>query len=49
MEELFQKLVYAKKAVTSTLEDGDCSVDFKDLSYWAGEVERLRKAIKELL
>lgn len=45
MKELFEKLEYAKKAVISTLESADCSVDFHDLTYWASEVERLRKEI----
>lgn len=47
MKELFEKLEYAKKAVKSTLENSDCSVDFHGLSYWAGEVERLRNEIKK--
>lgn len=49
MEELFKRLEYAKKAVKSTLEDGNCLVDFHGIAYWAGEVERLRKEIKERL
>lgn len=49
MEELFKKLEYAKKAVKSTLESDNCSVDFHGITYWAGEVERLRKEIKKLL
>lgn len=49
MAELFTKLEYAKKAVRSTLDNADCSVDFHDLTYWAGEVERLRKEIKKQL
>jgi len=49
MEELFKKLEYAKNAVKSTLENGNCSVDFHGIAYWAGEVERLRKEIKNML
>ena len=49
MQELFERLEYAKKAVQSTLGNADCSVDFHGLTYWAGEVERLRKEIKEKL
>ena len=49
MSELFDKLQYAKKAVLSILEDENCSVDFHGLSYWANEVERLRKEIKNSL
>jgi hypothetical protein len=49
MEELFKKLQYAKNAVKSTLENDNCSVDFHGLSYWAGEVERLRREIKNML
>lgn len=47
MEELFKRLEYAKKAVKSILEDGNCSVDFHGIAYWAGEVERLRKKLKK--
>lgn len=49
MIELFEKLEYAKKAVKSTLENENCLVDFKSISYWASEVERLRKEIKKML
>lgn len=49
MKELFEKLEYAKKAVRSTLESADCSVDFYGLAYWAKEVERLRNEIKKYL
>jgi hypothetical protein len=49
MKDLFEKLEYAKNAVRSTLEDANCSVDFHGLSYWAGEVERLREEIKKML
>lgn len=49
MQELFERLEYAKKAVQSTLDNADCSVGFHGLSYWAGQVEKLRKEIKEKL
>lgn len=49
MQELFERLEYAKKAVQSTLNNADCSVDFHGLSYWADQVEKLRKEIKERL
>lgn len=49
MQELFEKLEYAKKAVEATLKSDNCLVDFHGLAYWASEVERLRKDIKALL
>jgi hypothetical protein len=49
MGELFEKLAIAKKAVMSMLENENCSVGFHSLSYWASEVERLRKEIKKCL
>ena len=49
MKELFEKLEYAKKAVLAIVEKDGVSVDFHGLAYWAGEVERLREAIKENL
>lgn len=49
MKDLIEKLEYAKKAVISTLEKENCSVDFHGLSYWANEVERLRNEIKKCL
>jgi len=47
--EKIEKLQYAKKAVLSTLESENCSVDFHGLSYWANRVESLRKEIKKAL
>ena len=47
MKELFEKLEYAKKAVQSCLDDSEVSVDFHDMVYWAGVVERLRAEIKK--
>lgn len=49
MTELFEKLEYAKKSVIWLVEHADGSVDFHGLSYWAGEVERLRAEIKKSL
>lgn len=49
MEEKIKKLEYAKKAVQSTLDNGSCLVDWHGIAYWAGEVERLREEIKEVL
>lgn len=49
LEELIKKLEYAKKSTESCLENSEILVDWKDLSYWASEVERLRKEIKERL
>ena len=44
-----EKLKYAKEAVIACLENMDASVDMHGLSYWAGEVERLREEIKKSL
>lgn len=49
MEELIKKLEYAKKATHNCLENAKCNVDMHGLSYWANEVERLRKEIMEEL
>ena len=49
MDELIEKLIYAKNAVRWLLDNGDGSVDFHDIVYWAGEVERLRVEIKKTL
>ena len=49
MEELVKKLEYAKNATQSCLKSASCNVDMHDLSYWANEVERLRKEIMEKL
>ena len=46
MEEKFKKLEYAKKAVISCLKY-NVFVDMHNLTYWANEVERLRKEILE--
>ena len=40
MQELFERLEYAKKAVRTMLDKDGCSVDMHGLTYWAGEVER---------
>ena len=49
MEENIKKLEHAKRAVISCLENANCLVDFHDLVFWAGEVERLRKEIVKAL
>jgi hypothetical protein len=49
MNELFEKLQYAKDAVKWLLENGDGNVDFHGIKYWAGEIERLREEIKKAL
>jgi hypothetical protein len=49
MTELLEKLKYAKEAVTWLLFHDAGLVDFHGLSYWAGEVERLRTEIKGML
>lgn len=47
LKKIIENLEYAKEAVKSELENSNCLVDFKGLTYWASEVERLRKIIKE--
>lgn len=47
--ELFEKLEKAKSNVLWLLEHDNANIDFKGLSYWASEVERLREEIKESL
>lgn len=49
LKEKIDKLEYAKKAVQAILNDSECLVDFKGLTYWAGLVEKLRKEIKSTL
>lgn len=52
MHELKKKideLEKAKNNILVLLNNSDASVDFHGLSYWAGEVERLRGEIKEEL
>lgn len=49
IKNLIEKLEKAKKAVLACLENKNVSVDFHGLSFWAGEVERLRKEIEKLL
>lgn len=48
MNTLIEKLEYAKKSVIWLVENANGLVDFHGLSYWAGEVERLRAEIKKL-
>ena len=49
MQELFDKLEKAKGNVRWLLDHESGLADMHGLSYWAGEVERLRKEIKERL
>jgi hypothetical protein len=49
MNELMEKLQYAKKAVIWLIEHENGSVGFHGLKYWASEVERLREEIKKVL
>ena len=49
MNELMEKLQYAKKAVLWLVDHESGWVDFHSLSYWASEVERLRTEIKGML
>lgn len=49
MNEVFNDLAYAKHAVIECVEKDGVLVDMHGLSYWAKEVERLRKEIKEQL
>lgn len=49
MSELVEKLTYAKEAVVWLLDHDGGNVDFHGLTYWAGEVERLRSEIKKHL
>ena len=49
MNELIEKLQCAKSAVAWLLENESGNVDFHSLSYWAGEVERLRIEVKKML
>jgi hypothetical protein len=47
MNELFDKLAYAKEAVIWLVEHPAGLIDFHDLLYWASEVVRLRTEIKK--
>ena len=49
MNELMEKLAYAKNAVTWLLDHASGLVDMHGITYWAGEVERLREEIKKVL
>ena len=46
--DLLQELDYAKNALQAKLDNAKCSVDFHGISYWATQVERLQKELKEL-
>ena len=45
MQELVERLSYAKRATMLCLEDVTVSVDFHGLAYWAAEVEKIRKEL----
>jgi len=49
MSELIKQLQYAKQSVLWLVEHESGLVDMHGLSYWAGEVERLRADIKKYL
>lgn len=46
-ETLLEQYNYARKACKACLDRGDTLVDMHGLVYWAGEVERIRKEIRE--
>jgi hypothetical protein len=48
MNGLIKKLEYAKQSVIWLVEHPNGNVDFHGLSYWAGEVERLRSEIQSV-
>jgi hypothetical protein len=47
LDALYEKLKYAKAAVIWLLDHAEGNVDFHGLTYWAGEVERLRAEIRK--
>lgn len=49
LTELFERLQKAKDAVIWLLEHENGMVDMHGIAYWAGEVERLRAELKEIL
>jgi hypothetical protein len=49
IQELTEKLIYAKDAVQAILNKDGVMVDWHGIVYWAEAVERLRKEIKEQL
>lgn len=49
MQDIIEKLQYAKKAVIWLVEHENGAVDSHGLIYWAQEVERLREEIKKVL
>lgn len=46
-DNIFGKLVYAKRACQACLDNEACLVDMHGLCYWASMVDTLRKRIKE--
>lgn len=49
MEKKIKELEYAKQAVKSCLANSMTAVDMHGLVYWAEQVEKIRKDIKESL
>ena len=49
LQQLIELLEIAKKNVKWLLDNGEGSVDFKGIEYWAGQVEKLRADIKNKL
>ncbi len=44
-----EKLQYAKDSAKWLIDNHDGLVDMHGLSYWAGEIERIREEIKKSL
>lgn len=49
MEKKIKELEYAKQAVRTCLANSLTAVDMHGLVYWAEQVEKIRKEIKESL
>ena len=49
MEDKIKQLDKAKDSVKYLLDNPNSSVDFHDIVYWAGVVQRLREEIKKSL
>lgn len=49
LEDKIKHLEKAKQTTQACLNDSNVLVDMHGLAYWAGEVERLRKEIRERL
>ena len=48
-KEITDRLLYAKDAVRYCLDNTMNLVDMKGIVYWAGEVERLRKELQNIM